>query len=389
MTLQYKKLADLAEIIMGQSPPGESYNNKGSGLPFFQGKTEFGEIYPTVQKWCDKPIKIAEVGDILISVRAPVGSTNLANDTCCIGRGLAAIRVSQELDRDYLWFFLRASEKYLIGKGQGSTFESINASDLCLLEIPTQHINIQRQIAAKLKAQLAEVETSRKVLQAQQAEIKYLAETIFDSLFNYPNKEKIGNIAKIQSGYSFKSKDFINQGIRLLRNTNILPNKIYWDDMACVPSESITQYPNYVINEGDVILSLDRPIISTGLKVARISNNDLPALLVQRVGRFLLDENKIDESHLYFFLNTSFFKEAISGHEQSLGVPHISPSQVENVEIPLPGIDEQKKIAVKASEVFKQIEIAKIAAKEAQKDIDYLPSRLLAQAFAPLTTIKE
>lgn len=247
--------------------------------------------------------------------------------------------------------------------------------------IPWIPLDQQRQIAAKIKAQLAEVETARKALQAQQADIKLFAATALDELYSHADKVKMGNVAKIQSGYAFKSKDFKTQGIKLLRNTNILPNRIYWDDMACLPSELITEYPNYVLNEGDVILSLDRPIISTGLKVARISNKDIPALLVQRVGRFLIDTNKLDPSYLYFFLNTSFFKDAISGHEQSLGVPHISPSQVESVDIPLPDIDEQKIIATKALEIFRQTNIAKIAAKEAQKDINYLSSRLLAQAF--------
>ena len=78
MSLRFTKLEELTEVIMGQSPPGETYNDKGIGLPFFQGKAEFGDIYPSPQKWCDTPIKIAQADDILISVRAPVGSTNLA-----------------------------------------------------------------------------------------------------------------------------------------------------------------------------------------------------------------------------------------------------------------------------------------------------------------------
>lgn len=161
---------------MGQSPPGEIYNDKGIGLPFFQGKTEFGDVYPSPQKWCDTPIKIAKADDILISVYAPVGSMNLSAETCCIGRGLAAIRVNPDLiDRDYLWFFLRASEAHLISKGQGSTFESTSASDLSSLEIPVQELNIQRKTAAKLKSQLSEVETACKALEYQQREIVNLA----------------------------------------------------------------------------------------------------------------------------------------------------------------------------------------------------------------------
>ena len=86
------KLGDLCDIVMGQSPPSSTYNSDGIGLPFFQGKAEFTELYPLTKKWCSEPKKIAELNDILLSVRAPVGDTNIANQKCCIGRGLAAIR---------------------------------------------------------------------------------------------------------------------------------------------------------------------------------------------------------------------------------------------------------------------------------------------------------
>ena len=83
----------ITELIMGQSLPSLTYNEKGEGLPFFQGKIEFGEIYPTPIAYCSDPIKIAEPNDILFSVRAPVGEVNIAPFRCCIGRGLSAIRV--------------------------------------------------------------------------------------------------------------------------------------------------------------------------------------------------------------------------------------------------------------------------------------------------------
>jgi type I restriction enzyme S subunit len=87
------KLSDekLAEIIMGQSPPSSTYNKEGKGLPFLQGKMEFGKVYPSPMMYCSQPIKIAEPNDILISVRAPVGDVNVAPYRLCIGRGLAAI----------------------------------------------------------------------------------------------------------------------------------------------------------------------------------------------------------------------------------------------------------------------------------------------------------
>ena len=107
------RLEDVAEIILGQSPPGLSYNTDGIGLPFFQGSAEFGDLYPEIKKWTTKPTKFARAGDVLLSVRAPVGPTNLAPLDCAIGRGVAAIRAVDEIMPKYLLYALRATESAL------------------------------------------------------------------------------------------------------------------------------------------------------------------------------------------------------------------------------------------------------------------------------------
>ena len=102
---KWVKLGDIAEIIMGQSPPSSTYNQKGMGIPFYQGKKEFGEIYlkePTV--WCSEPKRIANPNDILISVRAPVGDVNITKNRCAIGRGLAIIRPKNNLSLFYIFY---------------------------------------------------------------------------------------------------------------------------------------------------------------------------------------------------------------------------------------------------------------------------------------------
>ena len=85
-------LNDVCEVIAGQSPPSSTYNQDGNGVPFFQGKADFGELNPTVRYWCSEPKRLAKPNDILFSLRAPVGPTNVNNIEACIGRGLAAIR---------------------------------------------------------------------------------------------------------------------------------------------------------------------------------------------------------------------------------------------------------------------------------------------------------
>ena len=148
-----KPLGEVASVIMGQSPPGETYNTEGIGLPFFQGKAEFGDEFPSVVKWCTAPSRVAEPGDVLLSVRAPVGPTNIAEERCCIGRGLAAIRGRESLvSNRYLRHFLRRFEIDVARQGVGSTFTAINRGDIERLKIPLPAVPEQERIVSILDA---------------------------------------------------------------------------------------------------------------------------------------------------------------------------------------------------------------------------------------------
>ena len=119
-------LEECCTVISGQSPPGETYNEGGIGLPFCQGRAEFNEL-PTPRKWCTEPTKTATTGDVLISVRAPVGPTNLANEPCCIGRGLAALRPFQGVEARFVLYKMRATEQQLAVVATGSTFSAVSS----------------------------------------------------------------------------------------------------------------------------------------------------------------------------------------------------------------------------------------------------------------------
>ena len=107
------KLKDCCTIVAGQSPESKFYNNDGIGIPFFQGKADFGELYPNIRTFCTQPTKIAEKDDILLSVRAPVGPTNLSPGRVCIGRGLTAIRTSERISLKFLLFYFKYFEAQL------------------------------------------------------------------------------------------------------------------------------------------------------------------------------------------------------------------------------------------------------------------------------------
>lgn len=164
-------LSDLARIEMGQSPESVHYNSEGRGLPFFQGKTEFGTRHPEVRKWCTEPKKLAEPGDILLSVRAPVGPTNIAQQRACIGRGLAAIGVWKPASQLYLFYFFRHIEQWLSELGTGTTFAAIGGEVLKTLEVPVAPAAEQTRIVEKLEELLSDLDAGVAELKAAQRKL--------------------------------------------------------------------------------------------------------------------------------------------------------------------------------------------------------------------------
>lgn len=129
------KLMDDFNLTMGQSPPGETYNEDGEGMPFFQGRTDFGFRFPTNRVYCTAPTRFAEEGDTLVSVRAPVGDINMATAKSAIGRGVAAVR-HKTGSRSYTYYAMHfLQEDFFRFEGEGTVFGSINRSDFENLKI--------------------------------------------------------------------------------------------------------------------------------------------------------------------------------------------------------------------------------------------------------------
>ena len=164
-------LGDVAEIVMGQSPPGltvldwDGERLGGGGLPFIQGNAEFGSEHPEPQKWCTRPLKVAEHGDTLISVRAPVGETSRANDRVAIGRGLAAIRFTRA-NPDYGWHIVNHARREFQRVAQGSTFQAVGRDEVRGLPIAIPPVSEQRTIAAVLDAIDEAIERTEAVISA-------------------------------------------------------------------------------------------------------------------------------------------------------------------------------------------------------------------------------
>ena len=169
------RLGEVAEITMGQSPPGETYNTQGVGMPFLQGKAEFGKVYPSPVKYTTNPLKIGKTGSVLISVRAPVGDVNIANMDYCIGRGLASISFKNGYGyNEYLFYCLQFLKPSLEKEGYGSTFKAINKEVLTKFLIPLPPLEEQQKIAQILQSIDQRIEKEEKYKNALQNLFKSL-----------------------------------------------------------------------------------------------------------------------------------------------------------------------------------------------------------------------
>jgi len=210
---EIKKLGEVCKVIAGQSPEGKFYNSEGKGIPFYQGKKEYGEKYigePTT--WTTKITKEAEEGDILMSVRAPVGPVNFATQKICIGRGLAAIRAEKNIDKEFLFNFLIKHENEIEGN-EGAVFNSINKTQIESIEIPLPPLTEQQRIVAILDEAFAAIENARTNAEQNLKNAKALFESYLQGVF-----EKKGKLSEPRLSGLKDEQDLNNK--KILPSTN-------------------------------------------------------------------------------------------------------------------------------------------------------------------------
>lgn len=337
-------LPEVATIVMGQSPPGSTYNENGGGLPFFQGKAEFGEVSPTPRKWCSAPQRIAEAGDILMSVRAPVGPTNLAAEQCCIGRGLAAIRAdATKLDSGYLRYFLKFVEPKLTDMGQGSTFSAIGRSEISSLHIPLPPLDEQRQIV-DLLSRAEGIVRLRREAQKKAAEI---IPALFLDMFGDPatnpkgwNEATIGQvIVSADYGSSTKATDQ-GPGLPVIRMGNVdYAGNLDLSDLKFVQLPH-AESARYRLEKGDLLFNRTNSkelVGKTGLW-----DGEIEAIAASYFIRVRVDQKKTNPVYVWAFMNTPHMKHVLFETARgAIGQANINAKELRAFHIPAPPIDLQ------------------------------------------------
>lgn len=319
--MEYLMLKEVCNINMGQSPDSSSYNKDGQGIPFFQGNADFGERYPVARTWCNAPVKIANPSDILISVRAPIGALNYAKETCCIGRGLAAITPdSKRVSASYIYWLLKGKNVELNSKGTGSTFKAISRKALEEIKVPNISLETQKQIAAILD-KCTEIIAKRK---AQLAALDELIKARFVEMFGdpilNPNGYQVHQLSEyiqfLTSGSRGWAEYCVDYGSEwFVTIKNVKDCHITTNNMQPVNAPDNAEAKRTRVQEGDLLISITADLGRTGVVTKEIADHG--AYINQHLTCIRLNRSALEPLYVAYFMESSAGKEQFISKNQS------------------------------------------------------------------------
>lgn len=312
-------LNKICNIIMGQSPPSKFYNTENEGLPFFQGRKDFGDKYPTVTVWCSEPKRIAECDDVLLSVRAPVGDINMAKERCCIGRGLSSVSMKNN-NNEFLYYLIQYNKPRLkdIFESEGTVFGCITKKGLHDFEVAIPSENEQLKISEILSNLDKKIELNQKMNQT----LEKIGHALFKHWFidfEFPDADgksykssggkmvdselgkipkgwkidKLGNYIDLERGLSYKGKFLCDDGKPMVNLGTIAPNCGFIYDGLKYYSGDFKE--KNLVNIGDLVIAntditQDREVLGS------------PAIVPPDLGC----ENALFTHHIFAVRNKSF-----------------------------------------------------------------------------------
>ena len=345
--MEVKKLKECCTIIAGQSPESKYYNSNGDGLPFFQGKADFGELYPSIRVYCSQPTKIAEKDDILLSVRAPVGPTNLAPCKVCIGRGLTAIRPSEVLLTRYVLLFFRYFEAQLASKGTGTTFKAITQDVVKNLEIPIPPLPEQERIVALIEELFSQLDAGVETLKKTKAQLVVYRQAVlkeaFDSIENqYYQTLNTAILGSPQNGLYKPKSDYSDNGTPILRIDGFYDGFIVKDYYYKRVNLTVDEITRYSLKIGDLIVNRVNSMPYLG-KCALVRSLGETTVFESNMMRIKLDNKKLIGDFLTYYLSSSAGKKELTKNaKQAVNQASINQTDVGNAIVPMPPVEIQK-----------------------------------------------
>lgn len=342
------RLCEIVDITMGQSPKSEFYNTEKKGLPFLQGNRTFGFKYPTFDTYTTVMTKFAKAGDVIMSVRAPVGELNITPVDMCLGRGVCSLRMKNG-NQSFLFYMMKYYVSHLIKKENGTVFGSVNRDDINGLEVDIpDDIEEQKKIARFLEMIDDKIELNNEINKNLEEQAQAILTSFFIDFSQFggtvPDDWKQGtlqDIANFSNGYAFKSKELLNTSepncYQVFKQGHINRGGGFNSSgtKSWYPISKSSALSKYVLHKGDVLMAM------TDMKdnVAILGNTALMAvddqyIVNQRVG-LLRSNGYKSTSYAYIYLLTNslnFLKDlrsrANSGVQVNLSSSEIKDSSV-------------------------------------------------------------
>ena len=367
------KLADVCTLTMGQSPSSNSYNEIGNGIPFFQGNADFGEEAPVPRVWCTDPKKTAEGGDLLISVRAPIGAVNMAVERCCIGRGVAAIHPNDDsISVDFLKHQLLSKRRELETMGTGSTFKAVGKKSLGNLTLVLYPEDTQHEIERCLN----QIKKQIKAISSQSSKLDSLVKSRFVERFGdfacYETKPLIKCVDCIEAGKSPKclafSRKMAEPGVLKL---SAISSGVYCENENKALPRSVSLTIDKVVHANDILLSRKNTPELVGRSV-----------LVKHTDGNIMFPDIIFRMHPLPPINAMYLSYLLAGpllhsiqslaHGSAKSMSNIPKSELAKLSIPIPALNLQNEFANFVSQVDKSRFVAQQQIEKLQMLYDSL-----------------
>lgn len=287
----------------------------------------------------DSSAKIIPKNSVLLTTRATIGVVKICEKDFTTNQGIQSFVCNEKkIYPEYLAYCLMGLKQKIIENSNKTTFLEINKTNLKKLKIPLPSLKEQQGIINKIRSYRELMESSILTLNKMR-KVGYGSEMFS----NLAEPEKLGQYVKIENGFAFESKDYTSNGINLVRIGDIKYGYVSNEEMVKLPSEFKEKYKKFELKQGDILIAMTGATVG---KIGTISEEVLPALLNQRVGKFKII-NKIIPEYLFYLTSSEFFQIEIRKRAIGGAQPNISPSQIESIKIPVPDEKTQLEVAEK------------------------------------------
>jgi|SaaInlStandDraft_1057018.scaffolds.fasta_scaffold19049_2 type I restriction enzyme, S subunit len=366
------QLASICDIIMGQSPSSESYNEDSIGLPLVQGNADIKSRITKPRIYTSQITKISEIGDVIMTVRAPVGAIAKSNIKCCIGRGVCALRV-KFINDEFLYQLLIEKEASWVRLEQGSTFTAVNSKDIKTFKIPVPPLPEQQKIAAILSTVDEQISTTDKIIEKSKELKKGLMQKLFSEGIGHTEFKdtKIGRIPKdwevlrlgevclkIRDGNyggSYpKANEFLNSGVPFLTSASIGGgNFIIKKKIKFISPEKHSELTKAHIKFGDVLFTNRGANVGS---VALVHQELDDANIGPQLTYLRCKLDVIDNQYLFSLMQSNSFQKQVKSLDNGTAMNFFGIGTTKTFKLPIPSLPEQHRIANILSEADAKIE---------------------------------